>query len=61
MDVGSFPKRREREGMPVLSPHGRVHEVSHKPIRNPQRQDVFTRFQKRPSPRPFPKKSSPLS
>ena len=29
MDVGSFPKRRERVGMPLLSLQGRIHGVSH--------------------------------
>ena len=30
MDVGSFPKRRERVGMRVLSLQGCIHGVSHK-------------------------------
>ena len=35
MDVGSFPKRRERVGMPMLSVQGRIHSVSRNTLRNP--------------------------
>ena len=34
MDVGSFPKRRERVGMPLLSLQGCIHGVSQQQMPN---------------------------